>query len=140
VEVTVAISGVDIAGARRNLEREAAGLSFDAARSRATDAWRAALGKIAVRGGTPAQHRTFHTAVYHAMIAPNVWSDVDGRYRGRDGQIHQATGRDQYTVFSLWDTFRALHPLLTILEPRRTEEFVATFIAQHEQGGALPVW
>lgn len=140
VGVTVAISGVDVAGARRNLEREAVGLSFDAARIRATDAWRKALGKIAVRGGTPSQHRTFHTALYHAMIAPNVWSDVDGRYRGRDGKIHEATGRDQYTVFSLWDTFRALHPLLTILEPRRTEEFVATFIAQHEQGGALPVW
>ena len=82
----------------------------------------------------------FYTALYHALLAPNVYSDVDGRYRGRDGRIHRAEGRRQYTVFSLWDTFRAAHPLLVLLEPERTREFVETMLAQYREGGRLPVW
>ena len=95
---------------------------------------------IEIEGGTAEQRTIFYTALYHSMLAPNVFSDVDGRYRGMDRQIHQAQDRQHYTVFSLWDTFRATHPLFTIIEPTRTVEFVNTFLAQYEQGGMLPVW
>jgi predicted alpha-1,2-mannosidase len=138
--VKVGISAVDCDGAARNIEAECPGWDFDAIRGAAHDAWRQQLGKIEVHGGTRAQLRTFYTALYHCCIAPNVFSDVDGRYRGRDGQVHQANGWTQYTVFSLWDTFRAEHPLLTILEPARTNDFINTFLAQYREGGALPVW
>ncbi len=83
----------------------------------------------------------FYTALYHCMIAPNIYSDVDGRYRGRDDKIHSTNGEfDYYTVFSLWDTYRALHPLLTIIDKKRTNDFIKTFIKQYEQGGRLPIW
>ena len=138
--IAVGISGTDEDGAARNLAAEMPNLDFDAARSAAQASWRSQLSKIEVRGGTPAQRRTFYSALYHCCIAPNVWGDVDGRYRGRDGQVHKADGWTQYTVFSLWDTFRALHPLMTILEPDRTNDWINTFLAQYREGGALPVW
>ena len=75
-------------------------------------------------GGTVAQLKTFYTAMYHLMLAPNLFTDVDGRYRGRDMKVHTARGFDVYTVFSLWDTFRAAHPLYTIIERRRTRDFI----------------
>jgi putative alpha-1,2-mannosidase len=74
------------------------------------------------------------------MIAPNLFMDVDGQYRGRDFRVHTATGFENYTVFSLWDTFRAAHPLYTIIDQKRTLDFIKTFLAQYEQGGRLPVW
>jgi hypothetical protein len=138
--VNVGISAVDEAGAAKNLDAEMQGFDFDAVRDAARESWRTQLGKIEVHGGTDAQMRTFYTALYHCCVAPNVFSDVDGRYRGRDLKVHQAKGWTQYTVFSLWDTFRALHPLMTILEPERTNDFVNTFLAQYREGGALPVW
>ena len=140
VLVKVGISAVDIEGARRNLEAEIPGWDFDAVVTDAGRAWNEELGKIAVKGGTRGQRVTFYTALYHAMLAPNLFMDVDGRYRGRDLAIHQASGFTNYTVFSLWDTYRAEHPLLAIIEPARTADFVNTFIAQYEQGGLLPVW
>jgi hypothetical protein len=83
----------------------------------------------------------FYTALYHCMIHPSIYNDVDGRYRGRDDKIHNTEGKfDYYTVFSLWDTYRALHPLLTILDPKRTNDFINTFIKQYEYGGRLPIW
>ncbi|MCE9635178.1 MAG: GH92 family glycosyl hydrolase [Planctomycetes bacterium] len=138
--VKVGISGVDAAGAAKNLDAEMPGFDFDAARSAARETWRSQLGKIEVHGGTDAQRRTFYSSLYHCCIAPNVWSDVDGRYRARNMRIHETDGWTQYTVFSLWDTFRALHPLMTILEPERTNDWINTFLAQHREGGALPVW
>ena len=138
ITVHVAISGVDADGAARSLEAEAPD-DFDAAHEAAQAAWREQLGKIAIEGGTRAQQRTFYTALYHACVAPNLFMDVDGRYRGTDGKTHTASF-DYYTVFSLWDTFRAAHPLFTILEPERTNDFVRTMLAQYENGGALPVW
>jgi putative alpha-1,2-mannosidase len=95
---------------------------------------------VEVEGGTQDQRVIFYTALYHSLIAPNIFSDVDGRYRGMDHRIHRAGGRRRYTVFSLWDTFRATHPLFTILEPARTREFIETFLAQYREGGRLPVW
>lgn len=138
--VTVGISAVDCDGAAKNLDAECPGFDFDAVRDAARETWRKQLGKIEVHGGADAQLRTFYTALYHCCIAPNVFSDVDGRYRGRDQQIHQADGWTQYTVFSLWDTFRTLHPLMTIIEPQRTNDWINTFLAQYREGGALPVW
>ncbi|MFM2224386.1 MAG: hypothetical protein RJA07_588 [Bacteroidota bacterium] len=83
----------------------------------------------------------FYTALYHCMIHPSLYSDVDNRYRGRDNQIHSTEGKfDYYTVFSLWDTYRALHPLLTIIDTKRTNDFINTFLCQYQQGGRLPVW
>lgn len=140
LELQVAISGVDIEGAVGNLN--AAGYKdFDAARKGADSTWEAALGKLKVKGGSKEQRRCFYTALYHCMTSPYLWSDADGRYRGTDNEIHVADkGREVYTVFSLWDTYRALHPLLTQIEPERTVDFVYTAMKNYEQGGELPMW
>ena len=138
--VKVAISAVSVEGARKNLEAELPGWDFDAVRSAASAAWERELSKIRVEGGSAAQRTVFYTALYHAMLAPNVYMDVDGQYRGRDFKIHRAEGFTYYSVFSLWDTFRALHPLLTLIDKTRTRDFVQTFLRQYEQGGRLPVW
>ncbi|MFM7230500.1 MAG: GH92 family glycosyl hydrolase, partial [bacterium] len=140
VVARVGLSGVDVAGARAALAAEADGRTFDGVWAAARAEWRRALSRIEVVGGTPAQDSTFMTALYHTLLQPNAWSDVDGRYRGRDGEVHRAEGWTPYTVFSLWDTFRAAHPLYTLLEPERTRDFIATFLAQYRQGGRLPVW
>jgi predicted alpha-1,2-mannosidase len=140
LKVKVAISAVDIEGARKNLEAELKDWDFERVRSDADAAWRKGLDKIQVKGGTEARLKTFYTALYHTMIAPNLFTDVDGRYRGRDLKIHTARGFTNYTVFSLWDTFRAAHPLYTIIEQARTRDFIRTFLAQYEAAGRLPVW
>ncbi len=137
--VKTGIAGTDEAGARGNLSAEMPGWDFDATRREADAAWNAELGKIDVAGGTPEATVNFYTALYHTMIAPNTWNDVDGRYRGMDGDIHSAD-HTVYTVFSLWDTFRALHPLLTLIDEDRTRDFVRTMLLHHEQSGRLPVW
>ncbi len=87
-----------------------------------------------------AKQTTFYTALYHTMAAPNIYSDVDGRYRGMDQKIHKAEGFDYYTVFSLWDTYRAEDPLLNLIDRKRTLDFVKSFLAMYEQGGLLPIW
>lgn len=140
VELQVAISGVDIEGAVKNLNA-AEYKTFDDARKGADSTWEAALGKLKVEGGTDEQKTCFYTALYHCMTSPYLWSDVDGRYRGTDNQIHTVdSGREIYTVFSLWDTYRALHPLLTQIEPERTVDFIYTAMKNFEQGGELPMW
>jgi len=138
--VKVGISGVSIAGARKNLEAEAGNMNFQQLRLIARKQWELALSKIKISGGSKKQSRVFYTALYHAMLAPNLYMDVDRQYRGRDLLVHRAEDFNNYTVFSLWDTFRAAHPLFTLIEPQRTVDFIKTFIAQYEQGGLLPVW
>lgn len=138
--VKVAISAVSVDGARRNMDAELSGWDFDAVRGQADAAWERELSKIRVGGGTREQRVVFYTALYHSMLAPNVYMDVDGQYRGRDQQIHRADGFTYYSVFSLWDTFRALHPLLGIVDRERTRDFVRTFLRQYQEGGRLPVW
>jgi predicted alpha-1,2-mannosidase len=138
--VKVAISGVSIEGARKNLDAELPHWDFDVVRRAADAAWEKELSKIRVSGGTREQRVTFYTALYHAMLAPNVFMDVDGRYRGRDFKIHTAEGFTYYSVFSLWDTFRALHPLLTLIDRDRTRDFIRTLLRQYQEGGRLPVW
>jgi predicted alpha-1,2-mannosidase len=137
--VKVGISAVSIEGARKNLEAEVPHWDFDLVRKQAEEAWNAKLNKIQVEGGTREQQRTFYTALYHSYVAPYLFNDVDGQYRGMDGQVHKAD-HNVYTVFSLWDTFRALHPLMTVLEPEMTRDWIKTFLLHHEQGGRLPVW
>lgn len=138
--VRVGISSVNVDGARKNLAAELDHWDFEKVRTDASRAWTTELNKIQVRGGTETQLKNFYTAFYHTMIAPNLFKDVDGQYRGRDFRIHKAHGFDNYTVFSLWDTFRAAHPLYTIVDQKRTIDFIRTFLAQYDQGGRLPVW
>ena len=140
LELQVAISGVDINGAIGNLIT-ARHNEFESAHKAAFLTWDQSLGKLKVEGGSKEQKRCFYTALYHCMTSPYLWSDEDGRYRGTDNQIHVVDeGREVYTVFSLWDTYRALHPLLTQIEPERTVDFVYTAMKNYEQGGELPMW
>jgi predicted alpha-1,2-mannosidase len=138
--VKVALSTVSVDGARNNLAKELPGWDFDATRKRAEQAWAKELGKIEVQGASERQQRVFATALYHAMIAPNVESDVDGRYLGMDGTVRESKDAVIYTVFSLWDTFRALHPLLSIIDRARTRDFVRSLLAKYGESGVLPVW
>ena len=189
IMVKVALSPVSIEGARKNLAAELPGWDFDKVRADAKAAWNKELSKIEVSGGTDAQMATFYTALYHTMIQPNIFQDVDGNYLGHDRKVHNIAGDlsrrgdtkseppalagrflnetgttkqhkttrktkqtknppsairhpplNEYTVFSLWDTFRAAHPLYTIIDQKRTADFINTFIRQYEQGGRLPVW
>lgn len=138
--VRIGISAVDVAGARKNLEAESNSWDFEKMSQETKDSWNKELGKIEVFGGSQEQRTIFYSALYHCMIAPNVWSDVDGRYRGMDGEVHQAIDHQQYTIFSLWDTYRTLHPLLAIIDRNRTRDFIHSFLKMYEQGGLLPVW
>lgn len=138
--VRVGISSVSIEGARKNLAAEIKGFSFDAIKQKATLAWQKELNRIQVTGGSSDQRTIFYTALYHSMIVPHLNMDVDRSYRGRDNKIHTADGFTNYSVFSLWDTYRAAHPLYTIIDRQRTRDYINTFLAQYKQGGRLPVW
>jgi len=117
------------------------GWDFEGVRRAARDAWARALGKIEIEGDRK-QRRTFYTALYHTMLAPVTYMDVDGRYRGADQSIHVARGFTNHHVFSLWDTFRAEHPLLTLLEPGRDADMIRSMLAHQEQSvpHLLPIW
>ena len=138
--VKVALSSVDVDGAEKNLASEAPGWNFDAFRKKAFDAWDKQLRKVEIIDQRDSLKRTFYTALYHSMLVPNTAQDVDGRYRGLDRQIHTADGFNYYTVFSLWDTYRAEHPLLSILEPAQNRDFVKTMLRMYQEGGQLPIW
>ncbi len=137
VLLKVGISMVDIAGARKNVETEIPGWDFDAVRKAAKDAWNKELGKIVVEGGTKDEQTIFYTSLYHSMIHPNIYGDVDRRFRGTDGKIHTSDGYDNYTNFSLWDTFRALHPLYTIINRDRTNQFIRNFLERYDHTGRM---
>jgi len=136
----VGISAVSAEGAKKNLESEIAHWEFGKVRTDAKTAWNKELSKIDIKGGTKDQQTTFYTALYHTFLAPNIFQDVDGSYRGTDSKIHRAAGFTNYTIFSLWDTYRAYHPLMTILKQKRTGDWLKTFLAQYQNGGMLPVW
>lgn len=140
VMARVGISAVSLEGARKNLETEMPDFDFDKYRRSAREAWDHELGRIRVQGGSEADTRTFYTALYHFMSVPNVFQDVDGLYYGLDHKIHKAEGFTNYTVFSLWDTFRAAHPLYTIIRPDLAQAFVQTLVQGYKEGGLLPVW
>ena len=138
VVLNVGISAVDMDGARENLT-ETPDFNFDKVRRNADALWNKELGKIEVKG-LEENKRVFYTALYHCFTSPYEFSDVDGRYRGQDGKIHKGDGHKVYTVFSLWDTYRALHPLLNLIDRQRTNDFLNTFLLAYEQGGQLPMW
>jgi len=136
----VGISAVDEEGARKNLDKEIPGWDFDKIKQQSSDQWEQNLSKITVEGGSQDERTIFYTALYHSLLNPNLYTDVDGRYRGMDMNIHQTDDHTQYTVFSLWDTFRATHPLFTIIEQEKTNDFINTLLDQYDKGGELPIW
>ncbi len=140
IEVKVSLSAVDSDGAYANMQAELPGWSFDEVRFDAFEAWNDELSKIIVSGGSKEQYTTFYTALYHAFLQPNTFFDVDRRYRGIDREIHFADYHDVYTVFSLWDTYRTWHPLMTIIDQKRTEEYIKVMLDIYEKGGLLPIW
>jgi predicted alpha-1,2-mannosidase len=141
IELRVGISAVDELGAAQNVELETQGLRFEEIRENAHQIWEKELGKIKIEDENITNKINFYTALYHAFLAPNLFSDNDGRYRGRDLAIHTMDqGIPQYTVFSLWDTYRATHPLFTLIDQKRTLGYITTFLRQHKEGGDLPVW
>lgn len=136
----VGLSSVSIEGALENLETEAPHWNFDDYRNDAGNAWTEALNKIEIEGGTDEQRTCFYTSLYHSLTVPNTWQDVNGMYRGTDLEVHEDPGHPYYTIFSLWDTFRSTHPLYTIIERERTNDFIKTFLQMYEDGGQLPIW
>src|SRR3954452_8530837 len=141
VTMRVGISFVDEDGARRNLDAEAPPrVGFDRMRANAYRVWNTELKRITVSGGTVADKRTFYTALYHALLHPNVFEDVDGRYRGFDDVVRTADGRTQYANFSLWDTYKAENQLLATIEPDRYADMLRSLLADAQQQGYLPRW
>lgn len=141
VLVKVGISAVDMDGARRNVEAELPGWDFDGVRNAARQAWNKYLSAIDVETADSEQRTIFYTALYHTGMQPNLFTDADGRYLGMDLKVHQGSTDDpQYTVFSLWDTFRAYHPLMTIIQPGLNQAFIRTLLQKHREGGILPMW
>ena len=137
--IRTALSGTSMEGAQRNFEVEATGEDFDAYVAAARGKWNTELGKIVVDSDDEDLKTCFYTALYHTMTAPTISSDVDGTYRGVDKQLHKAE-HVTYGTFSLWDTYRAEHPLLTILHPERVNDMVKSFLDHYDQFGRLPVW
>jgi predicted alpha-1,2-mannosidase len=140
VTVRVGISFVSVEGARANLAAESRGASLRETKVSARGIWNRALGRVRVSGGSSGDLDTFYTALYHALLAPRTFDDVDGRYAGMDGATHDAGGRTQYADFSGWDIYRTQVPLLAMLMPDRTSDVVASMLADAAQSGCLPRW
>ncbi|WP_313805457.1 GH92 family glycosyl hydrolase [Flavobacterium sp.] len=137
--VKVALSPTSYEGAALNIT-EIKHWDFERTIKDAKVLWNLELAKIQIEEKDKDKLAIFYTALYHTMMQPNIAEDLDGKYRGRDNQIHVADTFDYYTVFSLWDTFRGAHPLYTLIDKKRTSDYINTFIKQYEQGGRLPVW
>lgn len=137
--VKVGLSPVSCENAWENLAAEQPGWDFDGTVAAARRRWNEELGRIAIEPMDEKQQRIFYTALYHTMIAPELFSDVNGDYRGADGKVH-SSDENQYTVLSLWDTYRAAYPLLTLVNPEMSESLASTFMNIYSQQGKLPVW
>lgn len=140
VEAKVGISAVDYEGAFNNLENENSGWDFDSIREQASRSWEDKLSLIKVEGGTEEEKAIFYTGMYHAYIHPSTYSDIDGRYRGQDLKIHSLEKGTYYTIFSLWDIYRAQMPLIDIIEPSLSNDFINSLLIKYQQGGLLPMW
>lgn len=140
--VKVGISSVDIDGAIRNLDMEIPGWDFEAVQAAARSAWQRELSCVSIRGASEADRRIFYTALYHAMLAPTLFSDVDGRYRGMDTAIHRLPeGVHNYSTYSLWDTYRAVHPLFTLLKPERVPDLLGCLVRMAQESPiGPPIW
>lgn len=138
--VKVALSPVSIENAKMNMQKELADWDFEMTVVNADRAWNEELNKIRIETNDDHVKRTFYTALYHTMIAPSEFSDVNGDYYGSDHQMHRNAGFTNYTTFSLWDTYRAAHPLMTIIHPEKVNDIVRTMLTIYQQQGKLPVW
>jgi len=136
----VGLSYVDAAGAVGNLEEEIPHWDFNRAREDARRSWERELKKIRVRGGSEEERRTFYTSLYRTRLAPIIFEDIDGRYRGADGAIHSAGGYRKHAIFSLWDTFRSEHPLFTLIDSDRVDDLINSMLSYYDEYGLLPVW
>lgn len=140
IHVKVAISPTTYEGAAKNMLAEGTSNDFESVKVQAANAWDKELSKIEVTSNDKDKLTVFYTALCHVFTQPNINMDVDGKYRGRDHKLYTANDFGYYSVFSLWDTFRGAHPLMTLIDRKRTADFINTFIKQYEQGGKLPVW
>jgi predicted alpha-1,2-mannosidase len=142
VNIHIGTSFTSIESARKNLEKEIPDWNFDSLRKASEDTWNQTLGKIQLKGGSEDNLVRFYTALYHCYQLPRIASDVDGSYQGfaQDTLIHKTEGFDYYDDFSMWDTYRALHPLMTILEPKKTLDMVKSIVLKAQQGGWMPIF
>ena len=140
IMMKVALSPVSMEGAYANMQAEMPGWDFEATADAADKAWNEELGKIKVDGNDKEALKIFYTALYHSMVAPSTFCDVNGDYRGADGQAHENPGYQTHTTFSLWDTYRAAMPLYSIFQPERYVDFINTMISIYDEQGKLPVW
>jgi len=142
LKIKFALSNTSTAGALKNLEAEIPHWDFNKTKLETQQKWNQELNKIIVETETKTQKETFYTALYHTMLSPIIYEDVDGLYRGLDQNIHQSKGFTNYTIFSLWDTYRALHPLFNIIQPSRNNDMVKSMVAHQNQSvhKMLPIW
>ena len=141
VLVKVGVSAVDVKGAQNNVLSEIADWDFDKVRQHARNEWNRYLSKIDVTTTNQEDKTIFYSALYHTGISPNLFTDADGRYLGMDLKVHQGDVKQPiYTTFSLWDTFRALHPLMTIIDPDLNTQFIQSLLKKHQEGGIFPMW
>ena len=142
IKIKFALSSVSSAGAMKNLNAEIPHWDFEQTKEETKTKWNAELSKIEVKTMTPEDKITFYTALYHTNLSPIIYEDVDGRYRGLDQNIHTSEDFTNYTIFSLWDTYRALHPLFNITQPKRNNDMIQSMLAHHDQSvhQMLPIW
>jgi len=142
IKIKFALSSVSTNGALKNLQAEIPHWDFEKVKAETQEKWNNELSKIIVETETLEQKETFYTALYHTMLSPIIYEDVDGSYRGLDQNIHQSEGFTNYTIFSLWDTYRALHPLFNIIQPERNNDMIKSMLAHHDQSvhKMLPIW
>lgn len=142
IQVKFALSPVSTDGAMKNLKLETPDWNFEKVKKAGQNDWNKELGKIAVTSDNKEDLVNFYTAMYHASLSPTVYMDADGKYKGLDQNVHQANGFTNYTTFSLWDTYRALHPLLNIIKPKRNHDMIRSMMAHYDQSvhKMLPVW
>jgi predicted alpha-1,2-mannosidase len=136
----VGISSVSVENALENIDATFAGWDFEVTKKAASDAWEVQLGKIRIQSDDPKQKTIFYTALYHTMVAPALFSDLNGEFKSLKGETRKADRYNRYTVFSLWDTYRALHPLFTLIQQPRVNDMVKTMLDHYKQCGILPVW
>lgn len=142
IKVKFALSPVSMEGALNNMQAEIPGWDFDAVKEAGQKTWEQELSKITIQTKSLAEKQNFYTAMYHAMINPTIYMDADDKYKGLDQNVHVAKGFTNYTTFSLWDTYRALHPLFNIIEPKRNDDMIKSMLAHFDQSPEhmLPVW
>ena len=142
IQVKMALSPVSTEGALKNMEAEIPDWDFEAVKQEARDTWNKELSKVTVETLEESDKVNLYTAMYHAFLGPTIYMDVDGKYMGLDRNVHQAEGFTNYTSFSLWDTYRALHPLFNILQPERNQDMIQSMLAHQEQSvhHMLPIW